>query len=102
MTTLSLDPGSHPQRRASLAAHALREALARVGLLDGFPECHGAVQGERAIVHLGDIDAATALMLAKRLSKQPGRRRPANARSAGTDGRPSPQRAADAPQETPP
>jgi hypothetical protein len=86
VTTLSLSPGSHPQRRAALAAHALREALSTVGLLDDFPECHGAVDGERAIVHLGDIDAAAAVALAKRLTRSPRRKRPAKDECADATG----------------
>ena len=89
MNTLSLDPGTHPQRRAALAAHALREALAAVGLLDSFPECHGTVDGERATVRLGDIDAAAALTLAKRISNTPRRKRPADDERTDKPGNPA-------------
>jgi hypothetical protein len=71
MSTLSPDPGSHPQRRAALAAHALREALATLGLLDQVPECTGTVIDGRAVVRLGEIEAAAALALAKQLSRMP-------------------------------
>ncbi|MGH3626187.1 MAG: hypothetical protein ACRDRL_01900 [Sciscionella sp.] len=69
MSTLSLDPGNHPQRRAALAAHALREALAAVGLLELVPECVGAVAQGRAVVRIGEIDAAAALALAMQLTR---------------------------------
>lgn len=70
MSTLSLDPGTHPQRRAALAAHALREALETVGLLESFPECTGAVIDDRPVVRIGHIDADTAFALAQRLARK--------------------------------
>lgn len=82
MSTLSLDPGNHPQRRAALAAHALREALAVVGLLDSVPECIGTVAQGRAMVRIGEIDAVAALALAMQLASAHRRRkhqRPARA-----------------------
>jgi hypothetical protein len=86
MSTLSLDPGSHPQRRAALAAHALREALEAIGLLDQVPECVGAVKDGQAVVRLGDIDATAALALATQLNGNPRtttRRRPAKDQGEG-------------------
>jgi hypothetical protein len=86
MSTLSLDPGTHPQRRAALAAHALREALAAAGLLEAVPECTGLVVDGRAMVRVGDIEATAALALAKRLaskSRTTTRKRPAKDRSEG-------------------
>jgi hypothetical protein len=73
MNTLSLDPAAHPRRRAALAAHALREALATAGLLEAFPECRGDVEKGRAVVRLGAVDAVAALSLAQKLA--PHRRR---------------------------
>jgi len=67
VTMGSIDPGTHPRRRAALAAHSLREALADAGLLDHFPECAADVVDGRAVVRLGAIDAAAALVLAVRL-----------------------------------
>lgn len=85
MSTLCIDPGNHPQRRAALAAHALREALAAVGLLESIPECIGAVTDGRAVVRIGEIDAATALALAMQLTRgHRSRNRPA--RSATESG----------------
>lgn len=75
MSTLSLDPGNHPQRRAALAAHALREALAAVGLLDSVPECIGTVTQGRAMVRIGEIDAVAALALAMQLASAHRRRK---------------------------
>jgi hypothetical protein len=83
MSTLSLDPGNHPQRRAALAAHALREALATIGLLESVPECIGAVTEGRAVVRIGEIDATAALSLAMQLTRaQRSRKRKRPARSA--------------------
>lgn len=74
VTLTSADPGMHPRRRAALAAHALRVALADAGLLELFPECAADVSDGRAVVQLGAIDATAALTLAERL-KPGGRRR---------------------------
>jgi hypothetical protein len=82
VTTLGIGPGNHPQRRAALAAHALREALSAAGLLEFFPECTAAVDGERAVVRLGEIDAAAAMALAERLTPSRRRRRAAGGGSA--------------------
>jgi hypothetical protein len=85
MVTLgSIDSGSHPRRRAALAAHALREALADAGLLELFPECTADVADGRAVVQLGAIDAAAALVLAERL-RPPRRRRTARSANAVTN-----------------
>ena len=67
------EPEPHPRRRAALAAHALREALAEVGLLEHFPQCAADVLGGRAVVQLGAVDASAAIALAERL--RPNRRR---------------------------
>jgi hypothetical protein len=85
MVTLgSIDPGMHPHRRAALAAHALRVALADVGLLELFPECAAGVSDGRPVVQLGAVDADAALALAGQLKS--GRRRAARASNAATDG----------------
>lgn len=87
MSTLCLDPGKHPQRRAALAAHALREALAAVGLLESVPECIGTITDGRAVVRIGEIDAATALALAVQLTRaHRSRKRNRPARSAAESG----------------
>lgn len=74
MMTLSLDPGTHPQRRAAVAAHRLREALAAAGLLEEFPECRAGVEGEDGIVTLGKVSATTAMQLAALISRGARRR----------------------------
>ena len=74
VTMGSVDPGTHPRRRAALAAHSLREALADMGLLDHFPQCAADVVDGRAVVRLGVIDAAAALVLAERLNPSEHRR----------------------------
>lgn len=72
--TLSLEPGTHPQRRAALAAHKLREALAAAGLLEDIPECRAEVDGDTGVVNLGAVTAATALALAALISRGARRR----------------------------
>jgi len=85
MVTLgSIDPGTHPRRRAALAAHALRVALSDVGLLEQFPECAADVADDRAVVHLGTVDADAALALAERL-RSSKRGRPATRASTEAD-----------------
>ncbi len=85
MSTLCLDPGNHPQRRAALAAHALREALAAVGLLEAIPEC--TVANGRAVVRIGEIDASAALALAMQLTRaHRSRKRKRPAQSATESG----------------
>ena len=79
MVTLSIGPEVHPRRRAALAAHALREALAQAGILEHFPQCAADVIDGRAVVQLGAIDAAAALALAERLLSRRRRRRAASA-----------------------
>lgn len=74
MMTLSLEPGAHPQRRAALAAHKLREALAAAGLLHDFPECRAGVVGDDGFVALGRVSAATAIQLAAIISRGARRR----------------------------
>lgn len=74
MTTLSLEPGTHPQRRAAIGAHALRQALAAAGLLDDVPEVRGEVEGETGMVNLGKISASTALALAAVIKRGTRRR----------------------------
>ena len=74
MMTLSLEPGTHPQRRAALAAHKLREALAAAGLLESFPECRADVEGDDGVVTLGNVSAATATQLALLISRGARRR----------------------------
>jgi hypothetical protein len=77
MTTGAAGPEPHPHRRAALAAHALREKLAAAGLLDAFPELRGDVDGDRAVVRLGTVEAGAALELARRIgARGPGRARP--------------------------
>jgi hypothetical protein len=76
MMTLSLDPGTHPQRRAALAAHELRRALAAAGLLEEFPECRAGVEGEDAVVTLGKVSASAALRLAAVIARGARRRTP--------------------------
>ena len=75
MKTVTSDPDAHPQQHAAEAAHELRNALASLGLLDAFPECRATVKDGRAIVHLGDVDAATVKILAARL-RRAARRQP--------------------------
>jgi hypothetical protein len=70
MSTLSLGPGAHPQRHAALAAHALREALQTIELLEAFPQCVGVVVDNRPFVRIGDISADAALALAQRLVRR--------------------------------
>ena len=74
MMTLSLEPGTHPQRRAALAAHKLREALVAAGLLDDFPECRAGVEDDDGFVALGKVSAATAIQLALLISRGARRR----------------------------
>jgi hypothetical protein len=74
MMTLSLEPGAHPQRRAALAAHKLREALAAGGLLQDVPECRAVVVGDDGFVALGKVSAATAMRLAAIVSRGARRR----------------------------
>lgn len=84
MVTLSIGPEVHPRRRAALAAHALREALAEAGILEHFPKCAADVIDGRAVVQLGAIDAAAALMLAERLLARRHRRRAASSDDGDT------------------
>lgn len=67
VTTGRTESEQHPRRRAALAAHALREALADAGLLEAFPQCAADVLSGRAVVQLGAVDASAALALAERL-----------------------------------
>jgi len=75
MATASTSPELHPRRSAALAAHALREALAELGVLDEIPKCAAEVIDGRAVVELGPIDAAVAVILAERLRSRKARRR---------------------------
>jgi hypothetical protein len=74
MTTLSIDPGTHPQQRAAVAAHALCQALTAAGLLEGLPQCRAEVEDGDAVVNLGQVSASTALALAAVISRGAQRR----------------------------
>jgi hypothetical protein len=69
MMTLRIDPETSPEQSGAVAAHELRAALAELGLLENVPECQAAVDGGRALVRLGNVDAATASRLAGHLSR---------------------------------
>lgn len=68
MTTLSADPDATASRQAALAAHDLRQALDRLGMLPLFPQCQAVADGGPK-VRLGDIDAAAATQLAEQLTR---------------------------------
>lgn len=74
MMTLSLEPDAHPQRRAAMAAHALRQALAAAGLLEDFPDCRAEVEEDTGVVRLGTVSATTALALAAAIKRGTRRR----------------------------
>jgi hypothetical protein len=70
MMTVSDESDTHPQQRAAQAAHELRDALSTLGLLDAVPHCRAMVREGEAIVHLGDVDATTVMILAARLRRK--------------------------------
>ena len=72
VTTCEQEPQQEqaPQQLAAQAAHALRAALADLGLLERVPECRAEVQDGKAVVRLGTVDAAAAVALAARLAKR--------------------------------
>lgn len=74
MMSLILEPGTHPQRRAALAAHELRQALAAAGLLEDVPHCRAGVEDETGVVNLGTVSATTALALAAVIKRGTRRR----------------------------
>lgn len=74
MATASTSPESNPHRNAALAAHALREVLAELGVLEEIPRCVAGVIDGRAVVEFGPIDAAVAVILAERLRAKRARR----------------------------